>query len=85
MSRTTEVAVDESSGGRSQIQERVTVNLTAKAAEALAEAVRLTRDSKTDTVNKALIIYAMLQQLQASEGAVYVREKDGELERLRLL
>ena len=65
--------------------ERVTVNLTARAARALELAVNLTGDSKTDTVNRALQIYAFLEQASAQGGAVYVREgKDAELERLRI-
>lgn len=66
--------------------ERVTVNLTEKSSEALAEAVRITRDSKTDSINKALQLYALLQRIQADGGAIYLREKpEAELERLRVL
>ncbi|MFI2577460.1 hypothetical protein ACH5AJ_35305 [Streptomyces rochei] len=66
--------------------ERVTVNLTEKTARALAEAVSITSDSKTDTINKALQMYALLQRVQEDGGAIYLREKDGaELERLRML
>jgi hypothetical protein len=66
--------------------ERITVNLTEKSSEALAEAIRVTRDSKTDCINKALQLYALLQSVQADGGALYMREKsDAELERLRVL
>ena len=66
--------------------ERVTVNLTRKTSDALADAVRLTGDSKTDTINKALQVSQLLQEVQAAGGAVYLREKlDAELERLRVL
>ncbi len=66
--------------------ERVTVNLTQKSSEALADAVGLTRDSKTDSVNKALQLYGLLQHVLANGGAVYIREAaDAELERLRVL
>jgi hypothetical protein len=65
--------------------ERVTVNLTKKSSDALAEAVRLGQDSKTDTINKALQVYALLQQVEADGGAIYLREQaDAELERLRV-
>ena len=66
--------------------ERVTVNLTRKASNALANAVQLTGDSKTDTINKALQVYQLLQQIQADGGADYLKESAGaELERLRVL
>ena len=66
--------------------ERVTVNLTQKTSQALSDAVRITGDSKTDSINKALQVYGLLQQIQELGGAIYLREKDGaELERLRLL
>ena len=65
--------------------ERVTVNLTARAARALELATNLTGDSKTDTINRALQIYAFLEEASAKGGAIYVREgKDTELERLRI-
>jgi len=66
--------------------ERVTVNLTEKTSNALADTVRISGDSKTDSINKALQVYALLQRIQEMGGAMYLREKDGaELERLRLL
>jgi hypothetical protein len=66
--------------------ERITVNLTEKASYALADSVQISRDSKTDCINKALQLYGLLQRIQEAGGAVYLREKDGaELERLRVL
>lgn len=66
--------------------ERVTVNLTEKTSIAFAEAVRMSTDSRTDVINKALQTYAMLLAAQTAGGAVYMRESDGaELERVRLL
>jgi hypothetical protein len=66
--------------------ERITVNLTEKASEALASAVLLSRDSKTDCINKALLLYELLHQVQNSGGAVYLREgPTAEVERLRVL
>ncbi|MEU7935242.1 MULTISPECIES: hypothetical protein [Micromonospora] len=64
----------------------MTVNLTEKTSKALAEAVGITSDSKTDAINKALQMYALLQRVQEAGGAVYLRERDGaEIERLRML
>ncbi|GII96160.1 hypothetical protein [Sinosporangium siamense] len=65
--------------------ERVTVNLTARASQALENVVELTGDSKTDAINRAVQIYAFLEQVLSSDGAVYIRASpDGELERIRL-
>ena len=54
--------------------ERVTVNLTARASRALEQAAELTGDSKTDTINRALQVYAYLEQVTQEGGALYVRE-----------
>lgn len=54
--------------------ERITVNLTARAARALEQAAGLTGDSKTDTINRALQIYAYLEQITQDGGALYIRE-----------
>jgi hypothetical protein len=66
--------------------ERVTVNLTARAAEALRESAEITGDTKTDTINRALLIYAFLHKTMRDGGAVYTRDAgSGELERVRFL
>lgn len=65
--------------------ERVTVNLTSRSARALDLVISLTGDSKTDTINRALQIYAYLEQVTAEGGSIYVREATGaELERLKI-
>ncbi len=53
--------------------ERVTVNVTVRASRALDLAAELTGDTKTDTLNRALQVYAYLEQLTARGGSVYVR------------
>jgi hypothetical protein len=71
-------------GGGSSL-ERVTVNLTSRTSEALDQLGQMTGDTKTDTVNKALQVFAYLQQLQHDDGAIYVREPGSkELERLKI-
>ncbi|MBW8482998.1 hypothetical protein [Actinomadura parmotrematis] len=66
--------------------ERLTVNLTARSSRALEEAVRMTGDSKTDTVNRAVQLYALIEEIITSGGTVYVREAGGdELQRLRFI
>jgi hypothetical protein len=65
--------------------ERVTVNLTGRAADALAEAAKLTGNSKTDTINRALQVYAYLEQVANDGGAIYIRESpDGELQLIKM-
>lgn len=86
---TTTSPVSTKSGGRgsgsSGPLERITVNLTNRASRALDTATELTGDSKTDTVNRALQVYAYMEQVTARGGSVYVREAaDAELERLKV-
>lgn len=72
-------------GGRGGL-ERVTVNLTPRSSAALELAVRLTGDTKTDTINRALQVYAYLEQVARNGGSVHVREAKGdEMERLKFL
>ncbi|WP_409461883.1 hypothetical protein [Amycolatopsis sp. GA6-003] len=53
--------------------ERVTVNLAPRASRALERAVNITGDSKTDTINRALQVYAYLEEVWAKDGQVLVR------------
>ncbi len=77
-------AVGRGTGGNGS-PERVTVNLTARASRALEIATDLTGETKTDAINRALQIYAYLEQVNAHGGAIYAREAaDAELERLKL-
>lgn len=72
-------------GGGGGSLERVTVNLTARASRALQKLSQLTGDSKTDSINRAIQVYAYLEEITSSGGAIYVRESDsGEMERLKL-
>jgi hypothetical protein len=64
--------------------ERVTVNLTQRSARALELATQLTGDSKTDTINRAMQVYAYLEHVLSNGGSVHVQESaDSELERLK--
>jgi hypothetical protein len=66
--------------------ERVTVNLTARASQALQNAADLTGDSKTDTINRALLVYSYLMGVTENEGDIYVREpKDNEARLLKMI
>ena len=65
--------------------ERVTVNLTARAALALDVATGLTGDTRTDTINRALQIYAFLKQVTARGRTIYIGEAaDSEVERFKI-
>lgn len=64
--------------------ERVTVNLSPASSAALDRAVEITGDSKTDTINRALQIYAMLTDAVNDGGQVLIRYADGDMERQRL-
>lgn len=65
--------------------ERVTVNLMARASRALQQAVEITGYSKTDTINRALQVYAYLEEIDAKGGEVYIREsKDSELQLVKM-
>lgn len=64
---------------------RLTVNLTERAHEALEVTAKLTGRTKTDTVNRALIINQWLEQVIDDDGAIYVEEKPGELQKVKII
>jgi hypothetical protein len=73
-------------GGGGRGLERITVNLTQRSSSALELAVEVSGDTKTDTINRAIQIYAYLEKVLRDGGSVHVREHDGaELERLRIV
>jgi hypothetical protein len=66
--------------------ERITVNLTPRTLAALELAVEITGDIKTDAINRAIQIYAYLEQVIEAGGSIHVRESAGaELERLKIV
>jgi hypothetical protein len=65
---------------------RLTVNLTPRSAAALDLAVGDTGDSKTDTINRALQVYAYLEHAITGGGAIFVRESaDADLVQLKIM
>jgi hypothetical protein len=65
---------------------RITVNLTPRAAEALDLACARTRDTKTDAIGRALVVYAaVLDLLDRSCGVLTVVLPDGSTEAVHLL
>lgn len=65
---------------------RVTVNLNRQAVQALEVISGATGYSKTDTINRALQIYAIVQELmERSGGTLQVKLGDGEVERIHIV
>lgn len=65
---------------------RLTVNLTQRAVRALEHACRLTGDSKTDTVNRALRVYALVYDLAAQGGgSLTIVNHEGQRETIHIL
>lgn len=76
---------DERGHGGNGPLERVTVNLVARASRALQKVVDLTGDNKTDAINRAVQVYAYLEEIEAAGGDVYIRpSKDAELQLLKM-
>jgi hypothetical protein len=76
---------DERGHGGGGPLERVTVNLVARASRALQRVSDLTGDSKTDSINRALQVYAYLEEVNANGGDIYVREsKDSDLKVVKM-
>ncbi|MFK3980933.1 hypothetical protein ACI2K4_11210 [Micromonospora sp. NPDC050397] len=65
---------------------KVTVNLIPRAVDALNTACARTRDTKTDTINRALVVYNLvLELMERGGGHLVVRNLDGGTERIHLL
>ena len=73
---------DERGHGGNGPLERVTVNLIARASRALQRVVELTGDTKTDAINRAIQVYAYLEEVEANGGEIVVRETKDSAERL---
>jgi hypothetical protein len=65
--------------------ERVTVNLSARAARALELVTKLTGDTKTDAISRALQVYAFFEETTANGGSLYIQEgKDAPLQLVKI-
>jgi hypothetical protein len=65
---------------------RVTVNLTPKAFDALKRSCEVTGDTKTDTINRALLVYELIQRLsEQGGGSLTMVNGKGEKERIHIL
>lgn len=56
--------------------ERINVNLVPRASQALGQIAALTGDTKTDSINRALQVYAYIEQIIHDGGAVFVQGAD---------
>lgn len=66
--------------------ERITMNLTTPAKSAMKRAMDVTGENKTETMNHALILYALVCEAQSNGGSVHIqRDKDAQKERILIL
>lgn len=65
--------------------ERITVNLTDKAATALSNTATLAGLNKTDVVNRALQLYAWVETELARGSELRMVDSDGLVEKIRLM
>lgn len=65
--------------------ERFTVTLIAAAVQAVAVLMRITGLSKTDSINRAVQVYAFLAGEMENGKEVLLRDKDGNLERVHIV
>ncbi|WP_225993889.1 ribbon-helix-helix domain-containing protein [Actinomadura rudentiformis] len=68
------------------VGERVTVNLSLKARDALEEIMALTGINKTDSISRALVVYAEIERMAGNGGSIYCRESpDGDLMKWKIV
>jgi len=64
---------------------RLTVNLIPRAHAAMLLAAQITGDSRTDTVNRALQLYAFAEHVLSQGGEILIRDKDGDMQIVKLI
>lgn len=65
---------------------RVTVNLNRQAIQALEQVSAATGYTKTDTINRAIQIYAIVQEImERDQGTIRVMHRDGEIEKIYII
>ncbi|WP_432106032.1 hypothetical protein [Streptomyces sp. bgisy091] len=65
--------------------ERLTVTLIPRAAQAITTLMRITGLSKTDSINRAVQVYAFLAQQMADGKEVLLRDESGDTERVHIV
>jgi hypothetical protein len=65
---------------------RVTVNLNRHAVQALEALSEATGYSKTDTINRALQVYAIVQEImERNDGSLNIKHDNGQVERVHIV
>ena len=64
---------------------KITVNLLARTLTALEDACRITEESRTDAINRAIQFYAFYQEMLSSGHSVRLVAKDGTEREVHLL
>lgn len=68
---------------RSNVAGRMMFNMPQKTIDAMAVAMAVTGDGKTDVVNRAIQLYGYILSVHQKGGGLYIRTRErGELERL---
>ncbi|MER6231544.1 MULTISPECIES: hypothetical protein [Streptomyces] len=65
--------------------ERLTVTLIPRAVQAITTLMRITGLSKTDSINRAVQVYAFLAQQMADGKEVLLRDENGDTERVHIV
>lgn len=65
--------------------ERFTVTLIAAAAQAVATLMRITGLSKTDVINRSVQVYGFLAEQMQDGKEVFLRDEQGNLERVHIV
>jgi hypothetical protein len=76
---------DTPGGGNANGLTRVTINLNRKALNALEAVSEATGYSKTDTINRALLIYEFVREIMESDGTLRIPRENGVTDRYKLL
>lgn len=64
---------------------RLTVNLVPRAHAAMLLAAQITGYSRTDTVNRALQLYAFAENEMSRGGEILIRSKNGETQLIKFM
>jgi len=64
---------------------RLTINLIPRAYAAMVLASEITGDSRTDTVNRAVQLYAYVEHELSQGSEILIRDKTGETSRIKML
>ncbi|MFE4758766.1 hypothetical protein ACFRIB_53005 [Streptomyces mirabilis] len=65
--------------------ERFTVTLIATAVQAVATLMRITGLSKTDVINRSVQVYGFLAEQMQDGKEVFLRDEQGNLERVHIV